>query len=139
MDMIIRNISLVATPEGKKAVHGEKMKTLHCRKDTSIIIENGKIAFLGPEKEAFRYCKDQNKTADDYKILEGKGKCALPGFIDSHTHFIFGGYRPEEFMMRLAGKEYLEIHRMGGGIEATVQATRSASEEELFYQVDHII
>ncbi len=134
MDMIIRNISLVATPEGKKAVHGEKMKTLHCRKDTSIIIENGKIAFLGPEKEAFRYCKDQNKTGDDYKILEGKGKCALPGFIDSHTHFIFGGYRPEEFMMRLAGKEYLEIHRMGGGIEATVQATRSASEEELFYQ-----
>ena len=132
--MIIRNVSLVATPEGKGAVHGERMKELCCRKNTSILIENGKIAFLGPENEAFRYCKDRNRTMDDYTILEGNGKCALPGFIDSHTHFIFGGYRPEEFMMRLDGKDYLEIHRMGGGIEATVQATRAASEEELYQQ-----
>ncbi len=134
MDMLIRNVSLVATPEGKKAVRGEKMKELCCRKNTSILIENGKIAFLGSEKEVFHYCKAQNRIIDDYMILEGKGKCALPGFVDSHTHFIFGGYRPEEFMMRLDGKDYLEIHRIGGGIESTVQATRTASEEELFRQ-----
>lgn len=132
--MIIRNVSLVATPEGKKAVHGEKMKELCCWKDTSIVVENGKIAFLGSENEVIRYCKDRNRTMDDYTILEGNGKCALPGFIDSHTHFIFGGYRPEEFMMRLDGKDYLEIHRMGGGIEATVQATRATSGEELYQQ-----
>jgi imidazolonepropionase len=55
----------------------------------------------------------------------------LPGFIDSHTHFVFGGYRAEEFSWRLNGEDYMEIMNRGGGIASTVRATREASREEL--------
>jgi len=55
----------------------------------------------------------------------------LPGFVDSHTHFVFGGYRPEEFAWRLRGDSYMEIMARGGGIHSTVAATRGATREEL--------
>ena len=55
----------------------------------------------------------------------------MPGFIDSHTHFIFGGYRADEFAWRLQGDSYMEIMKRGGGIVNTVEATRKASANEL--------
>ena len=59
------------------------------------------------------------------------GRLILPGFVDPHTHFLFGGDRSREFGMRLTGKTYLEIAAAGGGIRNTVRATRAASDEEL--------
>lgn len=58
----------------------------------------------------------------------------LPGFVDSHTHLVFGGYRPDEFLWRMGGMSYMEIMERGGGILNTMKATREASREEL---VDH--
>ena len=56
----------------------------------------------------------------------------LPGFTDSHTHFVFGGvYRAEEFSWRLQGMSYMDIMARGGGIVSTVEATRKAAKEEL--------
>ena len=55
----------------------------------------------------------------------------MPGFVDSHTHFIFGGYRADEFSWRLKGDSYMSIMERGGGINATVVPTREATEEEL--------
>ena len=55
----------------------------------------------------------------------------MPGFVDSHTHFVFGGYRAEEFSWRLRGDSYMDIMNRGGGIVNSVTATRQASEEEL--------
>src|SRR5207253_5571365 len=54
-----------------------------------------------------------------------------PGFVDSHTHLIFSGTREGEFEQRLQGKTYQEISAQGGGINATVQAVRRSSKEEL--------
>src|SRR6185437_4689218 len=60
------------------------------------------------------------------------GGCAvLPGFVDSHTHFVFAGNRAEEFQLRHAGVSYEELARQGRGILSTVRATRAASEEAL--------
>src|SRR6185437_16515547 len=60
------------------------------------------------------------------------GGCAvLPGFVDSHTHFIFAGDRAEEFQLRHAGVSYEELARQGRGILSTVRATRAASDDEL--------
>ena len=61
-----------------------------------------------------------------------EGKTVVPGFVDSHTHFLFGGYRPEEFMMRLQGAAYMDIMKMGGGIQNTVEATHRAPKEQLY-------
>jgi imidazolonepropionase len=64
-------------------------------------------------------------------ILDAEGKAAVPGFVDSHSHLVFGGNRADEFAMRSAGMSYEEIAEQGGGIVSTVKATRKASKEEL--------
>ncbi len=63
--------------------------------------------------------------------LDATGRAVLPGFVDSHTHFVFAGDRSEEFQLRHAGVSYEEIARRGGGILNTVRATRAASEADL--------
>src|SRR5699024_7042636 len=62
----------------------------------------------------------------------GRGGVITPGLIDCHTHLVFGGQRADEFEMRLEGASYSEIAEAGGGIISTVNATRNASEDELF-------
>lgn len=64
-------------------------------------------------------------------VINAGGKTVLPGFVDSHTHFVFGGYRADEFSWRLKGDSYMSIMERGGGINATISPTRDASEEEL--------
>jgi imidazolonepropionase len=63
--------------------------------------------------------------------LDAGGKALVPGFVDSHTHFVFGGFRADEFYWRAQGLPYMEIHNRGGGIRRTVEATRASSLEEL--------
>ena len=64
--------------------------------------------------------------------IDVKGAPVLPGFIDSHTHFVFGGYRADEYLWRLEGQSYSEIMDKGGGIVNTVDATRKTNFEDLF-------
>jgi imidazolonepropionase len=64
--------------------------------------------------------------------IDAAGKVVMPGFIDPHTHLVFGGSRENEFEQRIQGLSYLEIAERGGGILSTVEATRRASFEELF-------
>lgn len=66
------------------------------------------------------------------EVLDAENCVVLPGFVDPHTHLIFGGWRAEEFELRLEGRSYKEIAEAGGGILSTVKATRQASEEDLY-------
>lgn len=66
------------------------------------------------------------------EVLDAENGVVLPGFVDPHTHLIFGGWRADEFELRLEGRSYKEIAEAGGGILSTVRATRQASEEELY-------
>jgi imidazolonepropionase len=65
------------------------------------------------------------------RVIDCRGGVVLPGFVDPHSHPVFGGWRHEEFELRLAGRSYREIAEAGGGILSTVRATRAASEDEL--------
>lgn len=94
--------------------------------DGALAVESGKIAWTGPSDEI------APKDYPDAQWVDGRGRILLPGLVDSHTHPIFGGNRADEFEMRLAGATYLDIAAKGGGIRKTVEATRQASEEELF-------
>jgi imidazolonepropionase len=64
------------------------------------------------------------------------GRLVVPGLVDCHTHLCFGGWRGDEFEMRILGASYLEIARAGGGIVSTMRHTREASEEDLIERGD---
>jgi imidazolonepropionase len=65
------------------------------------------------------------------RIVDGRGRSLVPGFVDAHTHVVFAGDRREELRRRLAGATYAEVAAAGGGILSTVRATRQASEDDL--------
>lgn len=88
-------------------------------------VRDGRIAFAGPLAELPRGVRVTEE-------IELGGRLVTPGLIDCHTHIVFGGERSAEFEMRLAGADYQSIARAGGGILATVRATRAASDETLF-------
>ncbi|HEV8228421.1 MAG TPA: imidazolonepropionase [Candidatus Limnocylindria bacterium] len=63
--------------------------------------------------------------------VDAEGRVVMPGFVDAHTHLCYAGQRWEEFVTRRSGADYLAVLAGGGGIHATVRATRDASDEEL--------
>ena len=68
------------------------------------------------------------------EVVDARGRVVLPGFVDAHTHPVFGGTRVEEFEERSKGATYEEIAARGGGIQSTVNATRATYEEVLTYE-----
>ncbi|WP_343766102.1 imidazolonepropionase [Clostridium malenominatum] len=124
--MIIKNASELVTCSGSKAKFGKEMRELGIIKDGAVVVEDGIIKAVGTTEEILKKYKE-----DNYEVIDAKGKAVLPGFVDSHTHFVFGGYRQEEFSWRLNGESYMEIMNKGGGIVNSVRATREASKEEL--------
>ena len=125
-NMIIKNASQLVTCSGFKARQGRAMSDLHVIDDGAVVIENGVITAVGKTREVL---KKFDETG--CKTIDATGKAVLPGFIDSHTHFVFGGYRAEEFSWRLRGENYMEIMNRGGGIAGTVRDTRNASRKDL--------
>ena len=95
--------------------------------DHALGVENGKIVFIVP-------MQDIDIGEFQGEVIDAQKKYLTPGLIDSHTHLIYGGQRSGEFNQRLNGATYEEISRAGGGILATVTATRLLSEDELVEQ-----
>lgn len=124
--LFIRNISQLVTCSGYTAKKGAEMSELAIIEDGAVVVENGIITHVGTTEDVLREINE-----NDYQILEAKGKSVLPGFVDSHTHFVFGGYREEEFSWRLRGDSYMSIMERGGGIVNTMKATRESSMQEL--------
>ena len=91
--------------------------------DASVLVRDGVVAWLGPERELSAEVVGRDQVDE----LDAEGRVVIPGFVDPHTHLIWAGTRREEFVARLAGEPY-----NGGGINTTVDATRAASDDELF-------
>ncbi len=120
-NLLIYNARII-TPMGKSAKKGKEMNDLHIIERGTVKITDGIITYVGEE----------DITAPvGYKTLDAQGQVLLPGFVDSHTHLVFGGFRPEEFMWRMRGDSYMSIMERGGGIVNTMKATREASHDEL--------
>jgi len=95
----------------------------------AIATRGDRIVWLGSMQEL-----DTDQRQDCADVLDCQGRLVTPGLIDCHTHLVYAGDRSHEFEMRLAGASYTAISRAGGGINATVSATRAASEDELLAQ-----
>ena len=96
----------------------------------AIGIKDGKIAWIGAQEQITTHLPHYK----DKQVTDADGKWLTPGLIDCHTHIVYGGNRSNEFEARLQGASYQDIAAQGGGIVATVSATRAASIESLFSQ-----
>lgn len=121
--LLIKNANIF-TPEGHCAVRGEDMRHITNIPDGALLAEDGIIRYVGREDKL-------PDIPESCEIIDAAGKALIPGFIDSHTHLVFGGYRPDEFEWRLKGDTYMSIMERGGGIQSTVNATHAASADEL--------
>ena len=124
--LLIKNAAELVTCGGLAPKKGTAMNDIGIIVDGALVIENGIIQDVGTTAEILASIDERS-----YQVIDATGKCVMPGFVDSHTHFIFGGYRPEEFFWRLNGTPYLDILERGGGILSTVQATRNIDKKEL--------
>ena len=125
-NLIIKNASQVVTCSGFAGKRGREMNDLHVIEGGTVVVTDGRISHVLHAGEPLPV----NEAG--YTVIDATGKALLPGFVDPHTHFVFGGYREEEFSWRMRGDSYMEIMNRGGGIVNTTRATREASEDELF-------
>jgi len=91
----------------------------------AVVVENGKIAFVGPESDV------PVLAIERAEITDLEGRWVTPGLVDCHTHIVYGGNRAREFEMRLEGATYEEVARAGGGIVSSVKATNGLSVDGL--------
>ncbi len=123
--LLVRDLVQLATPAGVAApLRGPSLGQIDVVEDAYVLCDGGTIAAVGRMRELGR-------LDGEVEELDGSGLCAIPGLVDCHTHSCFSGDRVEEFALRAAGATYEELHAAGGGIMATVRATRAAGEVAL--------
>jgi imidazolonepropionase len=119
LSLLVDNIGELVTN-----VAGGEGGPLGIRRRAALLVEDGRVAWIGPAKYA---------PAADGRI-DADGRTVLPGFVDSHAHLVFAGDRGAEFAARMAGQPYT-----GGGIRTTVAATRAASDDTLRDNVGRLV
>jgi imidazolonepropionase len=104
---------------------GAEQDELQLLPDGAVAIRDGSIVGVGPTESVLR------EWGDGAPTIDATGCTVLPGLIECHTHPLFAGDRHGEYTMRMAGASLLEITAKGGGVMATIEATRAASDDEL--------
>ena len=117
-DLVLTGISELVTNDHRRA------GLLGVVEDAALAIRRGEVAWVGLEA-------DLPSRYRELPVIDCEGRAVIPGFVDSHTHLVFTGKRPDEFAARLRGASYAEILESGGGILSTVLATRSAGAADL--------
>ena len=125
--LLVRNARTLITCAGPAPKCGVDQADARPLADASLVALDGVITFVGPAAEAVSHFPAG--PADT--VIDAAGGTVVPGFVDPHTHVVFGGDRREELRRRLAGATYAEIAAEGGGIVSTVRSTRAASEDDL--------
>ncbi|HET7273413.1 MAG TPA: imidazolonepropionase, partial [Rubrobacter sp.] len=132
VSLLIHDLEAAVTPVGNGPLRGREFGALRVHSPASIAVSGDRILAVGPPEDVLR----DIPSGVDYESVDGRGKAALPGFVDCHTHPAFLGDRAAEFGLRSSGATYEEIHASGGGIRSTVAATRGGSQEDLASAVE---
>lgn len=124
MRTLLKNIGCIQTPVGSHPHRGKEQGENVKYFNAAIAMEDGVITEI---------TSDGKLPKGDFDIeYNAGGKLVTPGLVDGHTHLVFGGYRQHELAMKLAGADYLDILKAGGGIIDTVRKTREADKSELY-------
>ncbi len=128
-DLVLTHIGQLATLRGaiESPKMGDDMKELSVIEDGAVAMKDGIIMEVGTTREVLSNIDNGSAVPQ----IEFPGMLAMPGFVDSHTHLVFGGSRENDFAMKLAGKTYMQILEAGGGILNTLRETRKATKETL--------
>jgi len=121
-------------PGGTRPRRGPEMRELGIVEDGAVLIDEGKIVAVGQTDEVARHELLTGRIGCEE--IDCRGKVALPGFVDSHTHPVFVALRLIDFEKRIAGASYEEIAEAGGGIRASLRDVREASKETL---AEHVL
>jgi imidazolonepropionase len=124
--LLLRDLAQVVFPASEAPLRGSALRGVSVLEDGYVLCEDGVIAAVGSMAEL-----DSGLLPEDVVELDGRGRAAIPGLVDCHTHACFAGDRVGEFELRSSGASYEELHAAGGGIFATVTATRAAGPEVL--------
>lgn len=124
VDLYLQNAEQVVTCASHGPKRGTAMGEAGVIEHGAVAVKDGCIVAAGPAGEL------EGKYAGKHTI-ECRGRSLCPGFVDAHTHTVFGGDRAAEFELRIKGASYLEIMAAGGGIVSTVRHTRAASVDAL--------
>jgi len=125
--LLIRNIGQLLTLRGPvTARRGTALGELGIVDDGAVLMGNGAIVAAGPAAEV-----ETLAAGREVREIDAQGRVVMPGFVDSHTHLVFGPPRLLDFEMRLAGADYHAIAAAGGGIRSSMQAVRSLNADEL--------
>ena len=128
--LLIRDLAQLASPAGRAApLRGSALEEVELLEDAYVLVDGDAIAAVGR-------MRDLQPLEGDLVEIDGRGRCALPGLVDCHTHACFGGDRVEEFALRARGASYEELHAAGGGILSTVRATRALDQAGLRARVE---
>lgn len=126
IDLLLTHCSQVVTCTGAIGPRrGSEMQDVGSIADGAVAIADGQILAVGNSDEL------ANKF-DSNNAIDCTGHAVVPGFVDCHTHTVFGGDRVHEFEMRIGGATYMEIMAAGGGIISTMQHTRATAENLLY-------
>ena len=119
--LLVRGLEQIATPAGASGpLRGQAFGEVDLVEHGFVLCADGLVEALGPMREL-------PAVDGDVVEIDARGLCAVPGLVDCHTHPAFGGNRVAEFDLRAGGAGYEELHAAGGGILATVEATRAAA------------
>ncbi len=124
--LILTDINELVTCKGTAPKKGAAMGDAGIIKDGCVVIVDGRIISAGPMDEIIH-----EFNPNDFRIVDCSHNAVIPGFVDSHTHFIFAGSRQDEFIMRMSGASYMDIMDSGGGISSSVAKTRLTGLDEL--------
>lgn len=126
--LLIKNIGRLQTPLGSQPQKGKTQGMNLTLDDAELLAVDGVIEAIGEKGSLLRELVED----EEITIIDGEGNLVTPGLVDGHTHAVFGGYRQNEIPMKLAGADYLEILKGGGGILDTLKKTREATFDQLY-------
>jgi len=135
-ELVVRNIGQLCTlhdPDGDDngPRRGEGMSALGIVENAALAVADGCVVAVGEDSDVAALALPDDRAASGCSLVDARGRAVIPGFVDPHTHAVFGRTRQDEYERRIRGETYLEIAAAGGGIHASVRDLRGRDEDEL--------